>query len=128
MTVYKFICLLCVVQASLTANTFAISGNCEDKRKPLLWLHTTVLIHPPPPPLMCKVCYIFILILRVCVCAAISELLPGIFNQLVGTHGVEGFSQLKKLTESLPTQETSGADVGDIDEDDEVPGVCGGGS
>lgn len=24
------------VQASLSANTFAISGNCEDKRKPLL--------------------------------------------------------------------------------------------
>ena len=31
------------VQASLTANTFAITGNCEEKRKPHQWVGMLVL-------------------------------------------------------------------------------------
>lgn len=66
------------VQASLSANTFAISGNCEDKRKlgSLAWLG----------------CDDVILTLHLCTVthAALTELLPGIFNQLVTV----GVSQL----------------------------------
>ena len=54
------------VQASLSANTFAISGNCEEKRK---------LLDMPSP--------IWHTQLILCSSAALTELLPGIFNQLV---------------------------------------------
>ena len=38
--------------------------------------------------------------------------------------GPEGLSQLRKLAQNYPTQETGGVgDLGDIDEDDEVPGM-----
>jgi hypothetical protein len=38
--------------------------------------------------------------------------------------GPEGLSQLRKLAQNYPTQETGVApDLGDIDEDDEVPGM-----
>lgn len=70
------------VQASLTANTFAITGNPEEK--------------------------------------PLTELLPGIFNQL----GTESLSQLRKLAQNYPTQETGG-DLEGIDEDDEVPELVG---
>ena len=74
------------VQASLSANTFAISGNCEEK--------------------------------------PLTELLPGIFNQLVSARGAESLSQLRKLAQNYPTQEGVG-NLGDIDEDDEVPELVG---
>lgn len=32
-------------------------------------------------------------------------------------------SQLRKLAQNYPTQETGGGELGDIDEDDEVPGI-----
>ena len=35
--------------------------------------------------------------------------------------GAESLSQLRKLAQNYPTQETGG-ELGDIDEDDEVPG------
>ncbi|XP_003388376.1 PREDICTED: transcription factor BTF3 homolog 4-like [Amphimedon queenslandica] len=79
------------VQASLAANTFAITGNCEQK--------------------------------------SLTELLPGIFNQL----GADSLAHFQKLAQSFPTQEScSGGEGGasggdhlpDIDED-EVPTLVG---
>ncbi len=55
------------VQASLNANTFAISGPSEDKRK--YSICNRVLVTLPPTHTH----------------TAITELLPGIFNQLVST-------------------------------------------
>lgn len=76
------------VQASLTANTFAITGNCEEK--------------------------------------PLSEMLPGLFNQLVTRQGGTDMTQLKKLAQGYQSQEGTGAgDLGDIDEDDEVPDLVG---
>eukprot|EP00731_Ephydatia_muelleri_P017996 Em0011g36a len=73
------------VQASLTANTFAISGNCEEK--------------------------------------PLTDLLPGIFNQLVSGRGAESLSQLRKLAQTYPTQETGGGELPGIEE--EVPELVG---
>ena len=72
------------VQASLTANTFAITGNWEEK--------------------------------------PLTELLPGIFNQL----GADSLAHLRKLAQSYPTTESGGGanDIGDIDED-EIPQLVG---
>lgn len=69
------------VQASITANTFAITGHAETK--------------------------------------AITEMLPGILNQL----GTESLANLKKLatTVSGGAGDDSKAKTDDIDEDDEVP-------
>lgn len=73
------------VQASITANTFAITGHAETK--------------------------------------AITEMLPGILNQL----GTESLANLRKLSTTV-----SGGAAGDnkaktdeIDEDDEVPELVG---
>lgn len=69
------------VQASITANTFAITGHAETK--------------------------------------AITEMLPGILNQL----GTESLANLKKLatTVSGGAGDDNKAKTDDIDEDDEVP-------
>lgn len=69
------------VQASITANTFAITGHAETK--------------------------------------AITEMLPGILNQL----GTESLANLKKLATTVSGGATgdSKAKTDDIDEDDEVP-------
>jgi nascent polypeptide-associated complex subunit beta len=76
------------VQASLAANTFAITGTPEEK--------------------------------------PLTEMLPGIFNQLVG--GTESLSHLRKLAQNFPTQESGGVGalagmggMAGIDEDDDVP-------
>ncbi|XP_002734853.1 transcription factor BTF3 homolog 4-like [Saccoglossus kowalevskii] len=68
------------VQASLAANTFAISGQAETKQ--------------------------------------LAEMLPGILNQL----GADSLSNIRKLAEKLPVQETAERILhpsDDIDEDDE---------
>ena len=65
------------VQASLTANTFAISGQCEDKRMSLsVCLYRDILT--------------IVLVLEmyptyIHTHTAITDLLPGIFNQLVSS-------------------------------------------
>lgn len=45
-------------------------------------------------------------------------------SNITSVQGPEGLTQLRKLAQNYPTQETGGGgDLGDIDEDDEVPGV-----
>lgn len=48
-------------------------------------------------------------------------MLPGLFNQLVTRQGGADMTQLKKLAQGYQGQEGAGQ-LGDIDEDDEVPG------
>ena len=44
---------------------------------------------------------------------------------LLFSQGAESLSQLRKLAQNYPTQEGVG-NLGDIDEDDEVPGMLAG--
>jgi len=69
------------VQASLTANTFAITGHAENR--------------------------------------TITDMLPNILNQL----GSQGFTQLQKLAEHMPTagSSTHKPVTEEVDEDDDVP-------
>lgn len=50
-------------------------------------------------------------------------MLPGLFNQLVTRQGGADMAQLKKLAQGYQAQD-GGPQLGDIDEDDEVPGEC----